>query len=168
MQKFINTLFFLFLCGSIVNSQAVSKSYPPATGSSGGGYNLIQDEGSSLTAQTTLNFTGAGVSCADGGTKTNCTIAGGSGSANVVEVSVTVTDFGLYSTTVTGQTWVTGTSVIACSPFGTSADGGTVELAAIADLQPTVGNLVAGTGFDLFVNNINGASGTYRFHCTGA
>jgi hypothetical protein len=167
MQKFISFLIVTFGLASLLNSQAISKSYPPA-GGTGGGYNLIQDEGTGLAVQTTLNFTGAGVSCADGGTKTNCTISGGSGSVNVAEVSITVSDFGLYSTTVTGQTWVTGTSKILCTPFGTTADGGTVELAAIADLQPTVGNLVAGTGFDLFVNNINGASGTFRFHCTGA
>lgn len=45
----------------------------------GGGYDLIQDEGSSLTTRTTLDFTGTGVSCADTGSKTQCTIAGGGG-----------------------------------------------------------------------------------------
>ena len=48
----------------------------------GGGYALIQDEGSDLTVRTTLNFTGAGVTCTDNGgnARTDCTVAGGSGS----------------------------------------------------------------------------------------
>lgn len=45
-------------------------------------YQTVQDEGSNLTQRNTVNFIGAGVSCADnGGTSvTDCTIAGGSGS----------------------------------------------------------------------------------------
>lgn len=45
----------------------------------GGGYAIVQDEGSGLTARTTLNFAGAGVSCADDTTRTTCTISGGGG-----------------------------------------------------------------------------------------
>lgn len=48
--------------------------------SGGSGYNLIKDETTSLTARTTLAFLGAGVTCADSGSQTECTIAGGSGS----------------------------------------------------------------------------------------
>lgn len=45
------------------------------------GYATIQDEGSSLTQRTTLNFTGSGVSCVDnsGSSRTDCTISGGGG-----------------------------------------------------------------------------------------
>lgn len=42
-----------------------------------GGYNVIEDEGLALTKRTTLNFTGAGVSCVDSGGKTSCSIPGG-------------------------------------------------------------------------------------------
>lgn len=42
-----------------------------------GGYNVLQDEGVDLTKRTTLDFTGAGVSCTDTGAKTQCTISGG-------------------------------------------------------------------------------------------
>lgn len=42
-----------------------------------GGYNVVQDEGVSLTKRTTLDFTGSGVTCADTGSKTQCTISGG-------------------------------------------------------------------------------------------
>jgi hypothetical protein len=40
----------------------------------------VQDEGTGLTQRTTLNFAGAGVTCADDTTRTTCTIAGGGGS----------------------------------------------------------------------------------------
>lgn len=47
-------------------------------GAGGSGYSTVQDEGSSLTQRSTLNFIGAGVSCADdGSSKTNCTITSG-------------------------------------------------------------------------------------------
>lgn len=47
----------------------------------GSGYQIIQDEAVALPAETTVNFTGAGVSCVDnpGSTRTDCTIPGGSG-----------------------------------------------------------------------------------------
>jgi hypothetical protein len=49
-----------------------------------GGYGLVQDESLALPNRATLNFLGAGVSCADnvGGLRTDCTIPGGGGSAN--------------------------------------------------------------------------------------
>lgn len=95
---------------------------------------------------------------------------GGGGSANVAEVSLSLgTEMGLfYSTTVTGATWVTASSVIACSMFGTTADGQTPETIAVAGIVPTVSDRVVGTGFNLNVMNPNGATGTVRAHCTGA
>ena len=48
-----------------------------------GGYNLVQDEGVDLTKRTTIDFTGAGVTCTDTGAKTSCDIpSGGSGGAS--------------------------------------------------------------------------------------
>ena len=49
-------------------------------GSSGGGH-VIQDEGVSLTAQPSLNFIGAGITCVDnvGTTATDCTLVSGGG-----------------------------------------------------------------------------------------
>ena len=46
-----------------------------------GGYNVVQDEGVPLTKRTTIDFTGAGVTCTDTGAKTQCTIAGGGGAS---------------------------------------------------------------------------------------
>jgi hypothetical protein len=46
--------------------------------SSSSGYTTIQDEGSNLPQQQTLNFTGNAVACANGTGKTDCTISVGS------------------------------------------------------------------------------------------
>lgn len=42
-------------------------------------YTTVEDEATPLTQRTNVNFTGAGVSCADSGGKTVCTISGGGG-----------------------------------------------------------------------------------------
>lgn len=64
--------------GEFLTSNGTAYSCATPSGG-GGGYNLIQDEGSNLTVRTTLNFAGAGVTCADDTTRTTCTIAGGGG-----------------------------------------------------------------------------------------
>jgi Pectate lyase superfamily protein len=58
---------------------------PLGGGAGGSGYPTIQDEATSLTQRATVNFTGAGVTCADdaGNSRTNCTISG-SGDAGLV------------------------------------------------------------------------------------
>ena len=64
-------------------------------GGGAGGYVTIGDEGSSLTARGVLNFTGAGVTCADnsGASRTDCTIAGGGGGGTFATTySSTATD----------------------------------------------------------------------------
>lgn len=42
-------------------------------------YQTVQDEGTPLTQRSTLNFTGAGVTCSDTGSLTTCDIPGGGG-----------------------------------------------------------------------------------------
>ncbi len=105
------------------------------------------------------------------GTQVSCAadVSGGGGGGNSVEVSVNLGDgTGLiYFTTVTGQAWVTSSSRVVCQPQATTADGQTAETYYVAGLQPVVGNLVNGTGFDLAVTSPRGASGTYRFSCIG-
>lgn len=58
--------------GNIVQSSG-------ACGIAGSGYGTIQEEGSNLTARTTMNFVGAGATAADdsGNSRTNVTIPGG-------------------------------------------------------------------------------------------
>jgi len=136
-------------------------SFPPLT---------IQDEGVGLPVQTRLNFAGSPVSCVDDPSngRTTCTFTGGG--ANTVEYSAafgTTARAGLYTFTVTGQTWVTATSVIVCAPLGTAADGLTAEAIALAELRPVVSARVAGTGFTLNVYNPHGLAGTVRLQCLG-
>lgn len=130
----------------------------------------LQDEGSSQGQVTKLNCVGAGVSCAKSGATGTMTISGGApGSSNFAEVSISLGETGdqFYSTTVTGQAWVTTTSIIVCSPFATSDDGQTVETYAAAMFTVQAATRVNGVGFDLWVSSPNGATGTFRFHCTG-
>lgn len=89
---------------------------------------------------------------------------------NIVEVSVDLGTSGglIFSTTITGQTWVTAASSIACTPLGVTTDGQTVETVAASGVQATISDRVAATGFNLNVYSPHGATGTYRFGCTGA
>lgn len=130
----------------------------------------INDEGVLQGRVRAINFVGAGVLSTVVAGQAIVTIAGGVGSSNVVEVSIDLGTGGelVYRTTVTGQAWVTASSIIVCSMFGTSADGQTIETYEAAALEPLASNRVAGTGFDLSVNNPNGATGIFRAHCTGA
>ena len=106
----------------------------------------------------------------DNATQTfSCGVDQGGAGVNVVEVSLNLgTEMGLYySTSITGQSWVTSSSVVTCSMFGTTADGQTVETIAVAGLVPTVSDRVVGTGFNVNIMNPNGATGTVRAHCHG-
>jgi len=130
---------------------------------------LFRDEGSNVGRATrAVDCTGTGVTCSASAGVVTINVGAG-GSANTVEVSLAMTGgSGFYSTTVTGQAWVTGTSKIVCGPFGTTDDGLTPEQVAVAALDVTIANRVVGTGFDLMVFNPFGSTGTHRFHCTGA
>ena len=131
----------------------------------------LQDEGVSQGRIQILNCVGAGVVCTKSGVTGTATISGGgAGSSNGVVVSINMgTGLGLvYTVTVIGQAWVTATSAIACSPFGTTADGLTPETVMASGVQAVTSAYVVGTGFNLSVYSPHGASGTYRFGCTGA
>lgn len=47
---------------------------------------IIEDEGTRLTQQPILNFTGSGASCTNSGGKTVCTMSGGSGGSAIIAV----------------------------------------------------------------------------------
>lgn len=130
----------------------------------------VQDEGGAKATAVNLNCVGAGLSCAvSAGTATFT--AGGGGSANVVEVTVdlgTTTNYTVKQVTVTGQAWVTATSIIACSPFAQTNNSQTIENYIAADLGVAAASRVIGVGFDLWVRNNYGATGIFKIHCTGA
>lgn len=143
---------------------AAPRLTQPSAG--GSGYNTIQDESTPLTQRTTVNFTGAGVSCTDSGGITVCTITGGgAGSGFSFEESVAISGAGLYIEAVSNAS-VTATSKIVCRPFGTTADSLTPEAIAVSGIQVTVGDLVAGVGLNLYVWSPYGLNGTVRIHCT--
>jgi hypothetical protein len=130
----------------------------------------LQDEGIAQGRVQILNCTGAGITCSKSGvTGTLNATGGGAGSANGVVVSISLgTGLGLiYTVTVVGQAWVTATSAIACSPFGTTADGLTPETVMASGVRAVTSAYVVGTGFNLSVYSPHGAAGTYRFGCTG-
>ena len=57
----------------------IDKVGPIEAATGGSSYNqTIEDEGTPVTQRSTVNFTGAGVSCVDnaGSSRTDCTIAG--------------------------------------------------------------------------------------------
>ena len=64
-----------FFLGFILSAGA---AFANARGITLPSYGTVQDEGSDLTRRLTLNFAGAGVTCADDTTRTTCTIPGGS------------------------------------------------------------------------------------------
>jgi hypothetical protein len=129
----------------------------------------LQDEGVAQGRVQILNCTGAGITCSKSGVTGTLNAGGGAGSSNGVVVSINLgTGLGLvYTVTVVGQAWVTATSAIACSPFGTTADGLTPETVMAAGVQAVTSAYVVGTGFNLSVYSPHGAAGTYRFGCTG-
>ena len=83
------------------------------------------------------------------------------------EQQITFAGTGYYSLTVTGQSWITSTSRIVCQPAATSADGQTVETYAVAQFDPVVSTVVAGTGFTLHVYTPVDVTGVFRFNCVG-
>lgn len=134
----------------------------------------LQDEGVNQGRIQILNCSGAGVSCAKSGVTGTATISGGGGgSANTVAVTV---DFGASGsdttqTVVTGQAWVSGTSVIVCglTAVATASRTEGSEEGVWEGLVSAVHSRVAGTGFTLLANPRFGrAIGSYVFHCTGA
>lgn len=71
MRRLTTTLAILFALALSFSWADVSLRAP---GSSG--YDTIDDEDTPLTQRSTLNFAGAGVTCADDTTQTTCTISG--------------------------------------------------------------------------------------------
>ncbi|MDP2815910.1 MAG: hypothetical protein Q8O19_04450 [Rectinemataceae bacterium] len=120
-----------------------------ATLAGGSGYNLIKDETVSLTARTTLAFLGAGVSCADNVTQTECTIAGG-GSSDLQATYGADVDGGNATIALT----TADDSIVISNPASAGTDSAFVlkvdQLAAGAVDGLQIAN--AGTGAGLAVN----------------
>lgn len=178
MRRLILAIVFVCWFAWPARAQLNISGNPPLPVTHGGTANsaagddqVLVGNGSTLQLKTLSDCQGAGkaVTYTVSSNSWGCnTIASGAG--NLVEVSIDLGASGgtVYTTTVTGQSWVTTSSVITCSPFATSADGQTVETYFAAHFTVAPSNRVAGTGFDLTVFSPHGATGTFRVHCSGA
>jgi hypothetical protein len=92
--------------------------------------------------------------------------APGSASGNSLVVDLTTAGDSFTATAVTGQTWVaSGTELVATladHPSGASAEEAAAEGAVV-----TVGAIVAGTGFTVYLNVPGGGIGPYRASIVG-
>lgn len=110
-------------------------------GGGGGGYNLVQDEGVSVTVRTTMNFVGAGVSVADTGGKTTVTIPGGGhtiedeGTPLTQRTSLNFTGAGVSVADSGGKTVVTIAGGSSLNAPANPADDGKVAIASGGNLS---------------------------------
>lgn len=140
-------------------------------GGGGGGQPAIQFQDEGVNAGTsggvlTVDFVGAGVTASESAGTLTVTIPGGSGGGNAVRVEV---DFGSSftdkaSAVVTGQSWVTTSSVIVAHPYSDAADPDEMYL---LDLKPVVSSLVNGIGFTVTLYSQPEARGRYYVNCIG-
>lgn len=94
------------------------------------------------------------------------------GSGNFLQVQV---DFGFSAgnegdiarTTVTGQAWVTASSVILCNPFAGATTDHSADDAIVEGLVAYAENIVAGVGFDVVAYAPKGSWGRYLINITG-
>lgn len=140
--------------------------------SGGAGAHEIDDEGSALAQEAVLNFTGTGVTCTAGVGQTICNIPQVT-AIHVVTATASFADAGQdsVSTAVTGETWVTTTSRIACVPTAVAtADRGEGEEDALLEgLESVVHTRVNADGFTIATKPRDGyAHGDYVVHCVGA
>jgi hypothetical protein len=110
----------------------------------------------------------------DAATKTY--VDGKGGGANTVQVLV---DFGFATglegdhaaTVVTGLSWVTATSIIACSPAGIATADHDPDDVWVERIQASVTALIAGIGFTVVATAANESGNTwgkYLINCVGA
>lgn len=129
--------------------------------SSSGGYSTVEDEGTPVTQQSTINFTGAGVTATDSGGKTVVTIPGGAGSG---ASGVTEVDFGAFpgnsdsSVAVTGQASIVAGSVVNAWIVATATSDHSADEHFIETIRVTAGNIIAGTGFTIYAFNTSQAN----------
>lgn len=125
-----------------------------------GGYLVVEDEGVALTRRSNINFTGSGVTCADTGGKTVCTVSGGGGgSVNTATGTVTFDGGSLDAYTTVTAAWASPSSVIVCVPTG--------EEASVEGLITTVSTKGSGS-FVVRAEPRNGTHwGSLPFECVG-
>lgn len=164
-----NTLFF-------TTSGATSVTLPTSGTLISQAYTTIQDETSGLTQRTTLNFTGAGVSCVDnsGSSRTDCTISGGSASdlqttyatdadGSNTTISLTAADDGLIFTNPTSGGNDLSSFVLQVSQENTTAAIAVLDLVqssnAANGVNLTANSIDTETGLAITANGLTSGSG---------
>jgi hypothetical protein len=158
--------------GAYMYTSATNVDSQVSTGS-GAAYTTLADEGSSLTQRSTLNFTGAGVACADnsGSSRTDCTITGtlqsaytaGGSSGGTITETVSGGPLGLLC----GADANKGLYVKANSPsqsgdlFETQNSSGTARFAIVPTDSGDNHRVV-------ITSNVNGSPDVLEFHNTVA
>lgn len=149
--------------GAITPSSVASSG--TVTGTNLSGTHSGTSSGTNTGDQTKTCGAGTALTTLASGTGSTCTAL-----VNAVEVAVTMPadGSGWVQAVVTGQTWVTSTSKLACQPFNDGGDSNnTDEVYSLAAFSTTVSTRSAGVGFTLTAMSPNGVTGTFKFHCTG-
>ncbi len=114
---------------------------------------IIQDESVNQGVVKTINFAGAGVSSSVTGTTATVNIAGGGGPGGSGVAGSGTVDFGAFpgstyaTTVVTGQTDITGTSVLNVWVFPATTADHTPDDHLVDPPIFIAGDIVAGVGF---------------------
>jgi len=147
-------------------SAAPSIIEEPAGGGGGGAPTNAQyvtlATNATLTHERVLTA-GTGITLTDGGAGGNLTIEAAGANTTLVTV-----DFGTgngdtsATAAVTGLTWVTALSSIACSIIGPRAEDAVIEGVSVA-----IGDVVDGDGFTVYAASPFGSVGTYVVACVG-
>lgn len=137
--------------GGVVCARRGTVGYVYGTGAAGSsGYATVQDEGVSLTARTSIDFTGAGVTCTDTGVKTSCSIPGGGAPTTATYITQTpdgtLTNEQALSSNATGlMISTTGTGVVSSYAGATCGANqyatATSSTGALTCSQPSFANL---------------------------
>ncbi len=127
--------------------------------SGGSGYNLIKDETTGLTARTTLAFLGAGVTCADNVTQTECTIAGGAGGG----VNLSPSSGDTFGTDGDPGIWLNENGASITAPLLRLDNGGVTRF-----LVANGGGLSVNTGTSDVVKTTTGTTLSGDFSLTGS
>ncbi len=171
---------------TIAASGTVSTSFGAITTGDNTGATMTVDTGAMLTyagtgvvnaneitgVAVTNTPSGAGETLVSTGSSAAQWQAVPSGSGNFLQVLV---DFGfdagnegdIARTTVTGQVWVTGMSVILCNPFGGATADHSPDDAIVEGLVAYAENLVPGVGFDVVAYAPQNSWGKYLINVTG-